>query len=93
MAILGPCVGSPCSLCVCLIARPADVHDVVCDFSHRWHVCIVHIVGSSLQVLANDVRDAAREQVESMGAQFVAVDAQGIAGEGAGGYATAQGSG
>jgi len=31
-------------------------------------------------VLANDVRDAAREQVESMGAQFIAVDAQGIAG-------------
>ena len=32
------------------------------------------------EVLANDVRDAAREQVESMGAQFIAVDAQGIAG-------------
>lgn len=32
------------------------------------------------KVLANDVRDAAREQVESMGAQFIAVDAQGIAG-------------
>ena len=26
------------------------------------------------------MRDAAREQVESMGAQFIAVDAQGIAG-------------
>lgn len=36
--------------------------------------------GMGHQVLANDVRDAAREQVESMGAQFVAVDAQGIAG-------------
>ena len=34
----------------------------------------------SRKVFANDVRDAAREQVESMGAQFIAVDAQGIAG-------------
>ena len=32
------------------------------------------------EVLANDVRDAAREQVESMGAEFIAVAAQGIAG-------------
>ena len=32
--------------------------------------------GMGHQVLANDVRDAAREQVESMGAQFVAVASQ-----------------
>lgn len=39
------------------------------------------------KVFANDVRDAAREQVESMGAEFIPVDAIGIAGEGMGGYA------
>lgn len=43
------------------------------------------------EVLANDVRDAVREQVESMGATFVPVDAQGIQGEGSGGYASEMG--
>ncbi|CAE7946263.1 pntB [Symbiodinium sp. KB8] len=51
-------------------------------------IATAHSLGC--KVFANDVRDAAREQVESMGAQFIAVDAQGIAGEGAGGYATAK---
>merc|ERR1719222_993918 len=40
------------------------------------------------KVLANDVRGAAREQVEGMGAEFIPVDAAGVAGEGVGGYAT-----
>eukprot|EP00929_Paragymnodinium_shiwhaense_P087957 TRINITY_DN48123_c0_g1_i1.p1 TRINITY_DN48123_c0_g1~~TRINITY_DN48123_c0_g1_i1.p1 ORF type:complete len:1343 (-),score=328.86 TRINITY_DN48123_c0_g1_i1:273-4301(-) len=44
------------------------------------------------KVLANDVREAAREQVESMGAEFVPLELQGIAGEGAGGYAREMGS-
>jgi H+-translocating NAD(P) transhydrogenase subunit alpha len=39
-----------------------------------------------------DVRAAAREQVESLGAKFVSVDANIGAGEGAGGYARAQSS-
>jgi len=43
------------------------------------------------KVLANDVRDAAREQVQAMGAEFVAIDAEAIAGEGVGGYATEMG--
>jgi len=37
------------------------------------------------------VREAAREQVESMGAEFVPVDAEGIRGEGVGGYAKEMG--
>eukprot|EP00438_Fugacium_kawagutii_P004404 Skav208532 [mRNA] locus=scaffold3037:131753:160941:+ [translate_table: standard] len=43
-------------------------------------IATAHSLGCKAPVLANDVRDAAREQVESMGAQFIAVDAQGIAG-------------
>lgn len=68
---------------------PAKVFVIGAGVAGLSAIATAHSLGC--KVLANDVRDAAREQVESMGAQFVAVDAQGIAGEGAGGYATAMG--
>jgi len=68
---------------------PAKVFVIGAGVAGLSAIATAHSLGC--KVLANDVRDAAREQVESMGAQFIAVDAQGIAGEGAGGYATAMG--
>jgi len=68
---------------------PAKVFVIGAGVAGLSAIATAHALGC--KVLANDVRDAAREQVESMGAQFVAVDAQGIAGEGAGGYATVMG--
>eukprot|EP00931_Biecheleriopsis_adriatica_P117063 TRINITY_DN92616_c0_g1_i1.p1 TRINITY_DN92616_c0_g1~~TRINITY_DN92616_c0_g1_i1.p1 ORF type:complete len:1276 (+),score=300.00 TRINITY_DN92616_c0_g1_i1:43-3828(+) len=68
---------------------PAKVFVIGAGVAGLSAIATAHSLGC--KVYANDVRDAAREQVESMGAQFIAVDAQGIAGEGAGGYATAMG--
>ncbi|CAE6933108.1 pntB [Symbiodinium natans] len=68
---------------------PAKVFVIGAGVAGLSAIATAHSLGC--KVFANDVRDAAREQVESMGAQFIAVDAQGIAGEGAGGYATVMG--
>lgn len=68
---------------------PAKVFVIGAGVAGLSAIATAHALGC--KVYANDVRDAAREQVESMGATFIPVDAQGIAGEGAGGYATAMG--
>eukprot|EP00440_Ansanella_granifera_P051488 gb/GFBE01055821.1/.p1 GENE.gb/GFBE01055821.1/~~gb/GFBE01055821.1/.p1 ORF type:complete len:1274 (+),score=357.35 gb/GFBE01055821.1/:1-3822(+) len=68
---------------------PAKVFVIGAGVAGLSAIATAHSLGC--KVYANDVRDAAREQVESMGAEFIAVDAQGIAGEGAGGYATVMG--
>lgn len=68
---------------------PARVFVIGAGVAGLSAIATAHALGC--QVLANDVRGAAREQVESMGARFVAVDAEGLAGEGQGGYARAMG--
>jgi len=68
---------------------PAKVFIIGAGVAGLSAIATAHALGA--KVLANDVRDAAREQVESMGAEFVAINAKGIAGEGSGGYATEMG--
>lgn len=65
---------------------PAKVFVIGAGVAGLSAIATAHAMGA--KVYANDVRDAAREQVESMGAEFIPVDAAGIAGEGVGGYAT-----
>jgi len=68
---------------------PAKVFVIGAGVAGLSAIATAHSLGA--KVYANDVRDAAREQVESMGAEFIPVDAQGIAGEGVGGYAADMG--
>merc|ERR1719324_1812950 len=68
---------------------PARVFVIGAGVAGLSAIATAHALGA--KVYANDVRDAAREQVESMGAEFVPVDAQGITGEGLGGYAQEMG--
>merc|ERR1719352_1855840 len=65
---------------------PAKVFIIGAGIAGLSAIATAHAMGA--KVFANDVRDAAREQVQGMGAEFVAIDAATIAGEGAGGYAT-----
>jgi NAD(P) transhydrogenase len=69
---------------------PARVFVIGAGVAGLSAIATAHALGA--KVYANDVRDAAREQVESMGAEFVPVDADGIQGEGVGGYAREMGS-
>lgn len=75
------------SVTACGAMPPARVFVIGAGVAGLSAIATAHAMGA--QVFANDVRDAAREQVESLGAEFVPVDAHGIAGEGSGGYATA----
>merc|ERR1719446_1611821 len=68
---------------------PAKVFIIGAGIAGLSAIATAHALGA--KVYANDVRDAAREQVESMGAEFVAVEAEGISGEGLGGYAREMG--
>jgi NAD(P) transhydrogenase alpha subunit len=68
---------------------PARVFVIGAGIAGLSAIATAHAMGA--KVLANDVRDAAREQVQGMGAEFVAIDAQAIAGEGVGGYASEMG--
>mmetsp|Transcript_55285 Transcript_55285/g.103884 ORF Transcript_55285/g.103884 Transcript_55285/m.103884 type:complete len:1383 (-) Transcript_55285:63-4211(-) len=68
---------------------PAKVFIIGAGVAGLSAIATAHSLGA--KVFANDVRDAAREQVESMGAEFVSIGMQGIAGEGVGGYATEMG--
>jgi NAD(P) transhydrogenase len=68
---------------------PARVFVIGAGVAGLSAIATAHALGA--KVYANDVREAAREQVESMGAEFVPVDADGIAGEGSGGYAREMG--
>merc|ERR1719188_558207 len=65
---------------------PARVFVIGAGVAGLSAIATAHAMGA--KVFANDVREAAREQVESLGAEFIPVDVQGIAGEGAGGYAS-----
>merc|ERR1719310_2719464 len=60
---------------------PARVFVIGAGVAGLSAIATAHALGA--KVYANDVRDAAREQVESMGAEFVPVAAEGITGEGA----------
>merc|ERR1719356_1587319 len=68
---------------------PARVFVIGAGVAGLSAIATAHALGA--KVYANDVRDAAREQVESMGAEFIPVDAEGIRGEGTGGYASEMG--
>jgi len=68
---------------------PARVFVIGAGVAGLSAIATAHALGA--KVFANDVRNAASEQVESMGAEFVPVDAVGISGEGVGGYATEMG--
>jgi len=74
------------SVTACGAVAPAKVFIIGVGVAGLSAIATAHALGA--KVYANDVREAAREQVESMGAEFVPVGAAGIAGEGAGGYAT-----
>jgi len=74
------------SVTACGAVAPAKVFIIGAGIAGLSAIATAHAMGA--KVLANDVRDAAREQVEGLGAEFVPVDAVGIAGEGVGGYAT-----
>jgi NAD(P) transhydrogenase len=65
---------------------PAKVFIIGAGIAGLSAIATANAMGA--KVLANDVRNAAREQVQGMGAEFVAIDAETIAGEGAGGYAS-----
>merc|ERR1719331_2708808 len=68
---------------------PARVFVIGAGIAGLSAIATAHSLGA--KVFANDVRDAAREQIESMGAEFVSIDAIGIQGEGVGGYAAEMG--
>jgi len=68
---------------------PARVFVIGAGVAGLSAIATAHALGA--KVYANDVRHAAREQVESMGAEFVPVEGEGIAGEGVGGYAKEMG--
>merc|ERR1719502_2229664 len=59
---------------------PAKVFIIGAGIAGLSAIATAHAMGA--KVLANDVRDAAREQVQGMGAEFISIDAVGIAGEG-----------
>jgi len=65
---------------------PARVFVIGAGVAGLSAIATAHAMGA--KVFANDVRDAVREQVQSLGAEFIPVDAEGIAGEGSGGYAS-----
>lgn len=65
---------------------PARVFVIGVGVAGLSAIATAHALGA--KVCANDVRAAARDQVGSLGAEFVPVDAEGISGEGAGGYAS-----
>merc|ERR1719172_304359 len=73
------------SVTACGTVPPARVFFIGAGIAGLSAIATAHAMGA--KVFANDVREAAREQVESMGAEFVPVEAEGISGEGAGGYA------
>merc|ERR550525_1488745 len=75
------------SVTACGAVPPAKVLIIGTGVAGLSAIATAHALGA--KVYANDVREAAREQVESMGAEFVPVDAEGVQGEGVGGYATA----
>merc|ERR1719446_1812500 len=61
---------------------PAKVFIIGAGIAGLSAIATAHAMGA--KVYANDVRDAVREQVESMGAEFVPIDdVEGIRGEGA----------
>jgi len=68
---------------------PAKVFIIGAGIAGLSAIATAHAMGA--KVYANDVRDAAREQVQGMGAEFISIDAATIAGEGQGGYATEMG--
>lgn len=75
------------SVTACGVVPPARVFIIGTGVAGLSAIATAHSLGA--KVFANDVRaDVAREQVESMGAEFIPVDAVGISGEGVGGYAT-----
>mmetsp|Transcript_113929 Transcript_113929/g.207640 ORF Transcript_113929/g.207640 Transcript_113929/m.207640 type:complete len:827 (+) Transcript_113929:3-2483(+) len=65
---------------------PAKVFVIGAGIAGLSAIATAHSLGS--KVLGNDVRDAARDQVTGLGGEFVAIDAESIAGEGVGGYAS-----
>lgn len=77
------------SVTACGAVPPARVFVIGVGVAGLSAIATAHSLGA--KVLANDVREAAKEQVESMGAEFIPVDARGIEGEGAGGYASEMG--
>lgn len=68
---------------------PAKVFIIGAGVAGLSAIATAHALGA--KVYATDVRAAAKEQVESMGAEFVMVKAKMIEGEGAGGYAKEMG--
>eukprot|EP00933_Yihiella_yeosuensis_P058642 TRINITY_DN5926_c0_g1_i2.p1 TRINITY_DN5926_c0_g1~~TRINITY_DN5926_c0_g1_i2.p1 ORF type:complete len:1014 (+),score=237.82 TRINITY_DN5926_c0_g1_i2:425-3043(+) len=77
------------SVTACGAVPPAKVFIIGAGVAGLSAIATAHSLGC--KVFANDVRDAAREQVQSMGAEFIPVDAEGISGEGSGGYASVMG--
>merc|ERR1719510_2666552 len=73
----------------CGAVPPAKVFVIGTGVAGLSAIATAHALGA--KVYANDVRDAAREQVESMGAEFIPINASGVSGEGVGGYATEMG--
>lgn len=73
----------------CGTIPPARIFVIGAGVAGLSAIATAHSLGA--KVFANDVRDATAEQVRSLGAEFIPVDAQGISGEGAGGYATEMG--
>merc|ERR1719310_1020949 len=69
------------SVTACGAVPPAKVFVIGAGVAGLSAIATAHALGA--MVYANDVREAAREQVESMGAEFVPVAAEGITGEGA----------
>lgn len=74
------------SVTACGAVAPARVFVIGVGVAGLSAIATAHALGA--KVFAHDLREATREQVESMGAEFVPVEALSIAGEGAGGYAT-----
>jgi len=77
------------SVTACGAVPPAKVFVIGTGVAGLSAIATAHSLGA--KVYANDVRDAAREQVQSMGAEFIPINATGVAGEGVGGYATEMG--
>jgi len=69
---------------------PARVFVIGAGVAGLSAIATAHSLGA--KVYANDVRSAVSDQVESLGAEFLPIEAEGISGEGVGGYATEMGA-
>jgi NAD(P) transhydrogenase len=77
------------SVTACGAVPPARVFVIGAGVAGLSAIATAHALGA--KVFANDVRNAVRDQVESLGAEFIPIEAEGIVGEGQGGYAREMG--